>query len=144
MQVADGHPLAPLGNVSETGLPGLLRALDDRFTREAPADEAARLRVVTYTLLGLRYPPELVDRLMPGLQHMRDSATYQAILDEGRAEGRAEGEQRLTLRLGTARLGPPDDRTRARIGAITDIEALESLGEQLLVASSWDELLAND
>jgi hypothetical protein len=48
-------PLAPLGAVEQREIPGLIRAMDDRFEQEAALVEAGRLRVVTYTLLGLRY-----------------------------------------------------------------------------------------
>jgi len=95
-------------------------------------------------LLGLRSSAELADQLMPGIQSMRDSQTYQAILDEGRAEGEAKGEQRLLLRLGTTRFGPPDDVMRSRIAAVTDIDAIERLGERMLTVSSWSELLADE
>jgi hypothetical protein len=102
-------PLAPLAVARRDDVAGMLRTMDGRFLREAPAAEAARLRVVTYTLLGLNFPSDVVDQLMPGLRDMRDSSTYQAILDEGRAEGRAEGridgERRLLLLLGTPRFG---------------------------------------
>jgi hypothetical protein len=74
---------------------------------------------------------------------MRDSSTYQAILDEGRVEGRVEGERRLLLLLGTPRFGEPDAATRTRIESITDSETLERLAARLLSTSSWDELLAD-
>jgi hypothetical protein len=41
-------------------------------------------------LLGRRYPAELIDQMMPGLEAMRDSMTYQAIVEEGLVGGRAE------------------------------------------------------
>jgi predicted transposase YdaD len=76
---------------------------------------------------------------------MRESSTYQAVLDEGRAEGeargRAEGARRVVLRLGTRRFGPPDRRTRAALQAIADVEQIEQLGDRVLDASSWAELL---
>jgi hypothetical protein len=144
-------PLAPLGAVRRADLPDLLRAVDRRFAEEAPAAEAARLRVVTYTLLGLRYPATLVDQIMPGLRSMRDSSTYMAIIEEGlaqgraqgRAEGRAEGERRLLLLFGEARFGPPDDPARSRLEAISDIDVLERLARRLMTVSSWSELLAD-
>lgn len=135
-------PLAPLSATTPEALPGVLRAIEERLSREATTAEAAQLRVVTYTLLGLRYPTELADRLMPGIRQMRDSATYQAILEDGRVEGRAEGERRLLLLIGTSRLGLPTDAIRARIEAIDDVNALEGFAARLLTVSSWDELLA--
>lgn len=137
-------PLAPLGAAEQSALPGLLRTMDRRFTQETAPTEADNLRVVTYNLLGLRFPPAVVDQMMPGIRNMRDSLTYQAILEEGRAEGRAEGEQRLLLHQGTVRLGPPDDHTRSRILSTTDISVLERLGVRILTASTWEELLAGE
>jgi predicted transposase YdaD len=140
-------PLAPLGDVTRQELAGLLRAMDQRFAQEAAPAEADYLRVVTYTLLGLNYSPRLVDQLMPGLQHMRDSSTYQAILnqgrEEGREEGRAEGEHRLIMRLGSGRLGAPDEVTRSQIERITDIDTLERLFDRVQTVSSWAELLSD-
>ena len=98
--------------------------MDQRFTQETAPTEADQLRVVTYNLLGLQLPPSIVDQMMPGIRAtpddvrrgMRDSLTYQAILEEGRPEGRAEGRvdeaRELLLELGTGRFGPPDARTR--------------------------------
>jgi predicted transposase YdaD len=131
-------PLAPLGAVREAALPGLLRRIDQRFEREATIAEAGRLRVVTYTLLGLKYPTAVIDEVMPGLEAMRDSSTYQAILDEGRTEEALE----LLLELGTGRFGPPDARTRATLTAIDDRAQLHALAARLFAVSSWTELLA--
>lgn len=146
-------PLAPLGAVAHNELPGLPRAMDERFTQEAPAAEAEadRLQIVTYPLMGLHYPRDLTSQLLPGIRNMRDSVTYQAILDEGRVEGQArgevlgrtEGERRLLLLIGAARLGEPDAATRARIEAISNIETLERLAGRVLTVSSWSELLAS-
>ncbi|HTU91122.1 MAG TPA: hypothetical protein VMF69_13675 [Gemmataceae bacterium] len=69
---------------------------------------------------------------------IRDSNAYQAILDEGRIESL----QRTLLRQGRQKFGSPTDATTAAITAISDRERLESITDQLLIASSWDELLA--
>ncbi len=42
-------------------------------------------------LMGLTYSDELIDRLLEGVQSMKESVTYQKILGEGRAEGLAQG-----------------------------------------------------
>ena len=84
---------------------------------------------------------------------MRESTTYQAILDEGRAEGevkgRAEGEikdraeeaRRLLLRLGRKHLGEPGEAVEAAVRAITDVERLELLAERTTDFGSWRDLL---
>jgi predicted transposase YdaD len=139
-------PLAALGADSPAEVPALLRAMEERFAREAPPAEAARLRVVTYTLLGLRYPRDVANQLMRGLRNMRDSSTYQAILDEGRVEGRAEGRgdeaRALLVHLGTRRFGSPDARTQAVLDAVHDPEQLDRWCRRLLDVESWQELLA--
>ena len=90
--------------------------------------------------MGLRYPPELARQLLPGVRNMRESSTYQMIL----AEGWAEEARQMLIRLGTARLGPPDASTQAVLAPLTDPEQLERFGEQLFSATSWRQLLASD
>jgi hypothetical protein len=70
---------------------------------------------------------------------MKESSTYQAILDEGRAEE----ARKVLLLLGDKQFGPPDASTRTAIEATTEINRLERLLQRLLDVSSWDELLAS-
>lgn len=80
---------------------------------------------------------------------MRESTAYQAILDEGRAEGeikgrtegRAEEARQLLLRLGRKKLGVPDAAVERAICALEDVERLEMLSERLLEVNTWQELL---
>ncbi len=94
---------------------------------------------------------------------MQGSATYQAILREGRNEGLIEGRnegliegrnegliegsireaQRLLLIQGEIRFGPPDDRIQDAVAAIRDLEYLERLGRRVVDANihDWDGLL---
>lgn len=80
---------------------------------------------------------------------MRESSTYQFILEEGRAEGiakglaegLAKGERNVLIRQGRKKFGPPDARSLAALHAISDSNRLELLAERLLDAASWDELL---
>jgi len=141
-------PLAPLCNIAPEALPALIRQMEQRIDAEAP-DEAGTLWTSTYILMGLRYPREFAAQLLKGVRAMKESVTYQAILEEGeakgreegRVEGRVEGERNLLLRLGGKRFGPPDVRTVAAIQAITSLEHLEQLGERMLEVESWAELL---
>jgi len=81
---------------------------------------------------------------------MRESTTYQYILNEGRAEGRQEGERqgrvtearKILLRQGRIRFGDPNAATTAALEAMTDVEHLEQLSERLLLVTTWEELLA--
>lgn len=76
---------------------------------------------------------------------MRESSTYQAILDEGRAEGEARGRAEeagaLPIHLGTQRFGPPEAGVGVALEAMSDPDRLDRLARQLLNVSSWDELL---
>lgn len=139
-------PLAPLTNVSEADLPGVVRRMADRINSE-PRPRAAKLWTAPFLLMGLRYPEELSNQLLEGIQTMRESTTYQAILREGRQEGviegRIEGERRLLLRLGTKQFGPPDAATVAAIEGIQDPNRIEAIGDRILDADvhGWDDLL---
>lgn len=72
---------------------------------------------------------------------MRESSTYQAILEEGRGEG-AIAEAKKVLRLqGDGAFGVPDARTVAAIERIGDLTQLEDLLRRVRAATSWQELL---
>lgn len=137
-------PLAPMTRVAETeeSLRGLVRRMAERIDAE-PESRAAKLGSATYLLMGLRYEDKFASQLLDGVQNMKESTTYQAILREGRNEGRIAGEQRMLLRLGTKRFGQPDETTRAAIEAIQDIDRLEALGERILDPDlhDWEDLL---
>jgi hypothetical protein len=147
-------PLAPLTNVTEADLPGLIRRMEELIDKE-PRPRAGKLWTATSVLMGLRYPDELSDQLLKGKrQAMRESTTYQAILREGRQEGimegriegRIEGERRLLVRQGTKRFGVPDAATVTAIEAIEDLGRFEALGDRVLDAGiqSWDDLLREE
>ena len=97
-----------------------------------------------YILTGLRLKaPDEVRQLFQGaLIAMRESVTFQAILEEGEQTGRIKELHRTILRLGRRRFGEADEAIRNQIEAMRDIERLEDLTERLLIVSSWDELIA--
>ena len=72
---------------------------------------------------------------------MKESVTYQAILEEGEEKGALAKARKFVLRLGGSRFGPPEARVTAALEAITDVERLEELGERLLKVATWQELL---
>ena len=142
-------PLSVLGRLPETfgltdGLAAVVRQLAVRLEREAAGDQADRLLVAAYVLTGLRLrAPDEVRQLFQGVSiAMRESVTYQAILEEGREEGHVESLHRMILRLGRRRFGEADVAIRQQIEAIRDIDRLEDLSERLVIVSSWDELMA--
>ena len=72
---------------------------------------------------------------------MHESVTYQAILDEGRVEGRVDALQQMLLRLGRKRFGRVSKAMQTALQGITDVSHLERLTDRILDVSSWNELL---
>jgi predicted transposase YdaD len=146
-------PLAPLANLGDATLPDVIAQIDDRLERDAPTASVGDFWANTRILMGLRYDREQVNHVLRRVREMRESETYQDILEEGRiegvgigvqqgrAEGRIEGERRLLLRFAAAKLGAPTDAIRARLNGITDLDTLERLAERVLTATTWEELL---
>jgi hypothetical protein len=135
-------PLAPLGDVRQEKLPGIITQMKRRFDRELPPRQAAELWSAAYILMGLRYEPALVQRLLQGVKTMKESATYQAIIEEGEAKGEAKEARKILLLLGRRHLGEPPADATAVLDALTDVQALEELTLRLEKANSWQELLA--
>jgi len=64
------------------------------------------------------------------------------ILDEIRAESRAEEARTLVLRQGRQKFGKsPTKKQQKALEAITNLARLETLAERLLTVDSWAELL---
>jgi hypothetical protein len=74
----------------------------------------------------------------PYLEELREK-----VRTEARAEGRTEALRKMVLRLGRQRFGKAANRKqKAQLGALTDLAHLERIGDRLLTAASWDDLLA--
>ena len=77
---------------------------------------------------------------------MRESSGYQLILDEGREEGRVQGELRharkMVLRLGRQKFGAPTPEVEAAVQAIADLDRLDRMSDRLFNAATWQDLLA--
>jgi hypothetical protein len=144
-------PMAPLADVAREDQPNILRRVLERFRNEASPNEAVRLWTATELLLGLRYPPTVVDQILQGVGEMdilgihgiEESSTYQKILAEGMAKGSAQEAKRILMRVGQKRFGPPEAGVVAAIENITDRERAEALIERLDEVSSWEELLVS-
>lgn len=122
----------------------------ERVRDEVPDHRARLLWAETFFVLGLRYPREIAGRLLQGVRGMRDSLTYQAVLEDGRAEGRAEGElvgrleeaRRLLRQLGERRFGQPTPAVITVLDGLVDLERVERATLRLLDAASWEDALA--
>jgi predicted transposase YdaD len=143
-------PLLPLTAAPRQSLPKLVDEIDERLSLESNPNEAASLWTATYILMGLKYTKEFATQLLQGVHGMKESATYQAILEEGEAKGQAHGivqgqlaeARRILLAVGTKRFGKPRLKDRRRIESMSDLASLERLTERLLDVSDWNELFA--
>lgn len=139
-------PLAVLGRLPDTppladALAAVIKRLAKRLQQQTAGEQAERLLTAAYILTGLRLPKQDVNQLFRGVSTpMRESTTYQAILEEGRVDEL----HRMILRQGRERFGEADETFRQDIEAITDIDTLEELSLRLLKVSSWAELLSRE
>lgn len=134
-------PLAPISAATEPQLGEVIRSIAQRLDAETSPGEAASLWTATYVLMGLRYPADFTRRLLGEVRAMKESATYQAIIEEGRQEGLARMREVLLL-LGSRRFGAPPKNIEMRIHETRDLESLTRWNERLLDVESWDELLS--
>lgn len=144
-------PLAPLGQLLaessvEAALPGVIEQMVERLSRDADPAAVPELLTAAFVLTGMRVSQQEVIRLFQGVRAMHESTAYQAILDEGRLEGRVAGQVeeaiKFLLRLGQRKFGPPSSEIEATLRSIKDLDRLERMGEEMLTVQSWQELLA--
>jgi hypothetical protein len=138
-------PLAPISAVTEAELPGIIQRMGRRLGGRRTRRQAPVVWAAAFILLGLRHSSALAAQLFRGVVSMKESSTYQLIVEEGRATGLAEGalaEAKKLLRLlGDDAFGPPDARTAAAIERIDDLARLEEMLKRVRTAGSWQELL---
>lgn len=138
-------PFAPISHVRQADLPGIIRQMESRIDSEANSDiEAGELWTATYVLMGLRYDRAFNAELLKGVRRMKESNTYQAILEEGRQEGELIEAQRMLLRAGRNRLGQPSEVVEAAVLRIGSRERLELLVDRLFGVETWEELLQEE
>lgn len=155
-------PLAPLAGVSDSELPAVVAGMRRRIDALPDRPLAAKLWAATYVLMGLQFNEAVIDNVLSGVLQMEESVTYQAILrrgmqdgirqgiqqgiqqgiEQGRTMAREEEAEKVILRLGRKRFGPPSPEQEAALHAIKDLARLEAVIEKLLDAGTWAELLA--
>jgi predicted transposase YdaD len=135
-------PFAPISAARENELPAVIERMKQRLEAEADPTIAGKLWTATKVLLGLRCEAEFIEQLLQGVREMKESTTYQAILEEGRQEERPVEARRVLLRVGADRFGaPPTPEQQAILEAITDANRLEELAVRAGHVRSWAELL---
>jgi hypothetical protein len=131
----------PKGSTLEEALPGILRRIDERLTAEAGPEAAGKLWTATFVLTGLRTDRDKVLPLFQGVHGMKESTTYQYILEEGEEIGRAKQLRKDLLQLARKRLGAPPAPATQALESLNDISRMERMLDRVIEVSNWQELL---
>jgi predicted transposase YdaD len=146
-------PLAPVSAVTEAEVPGIIEKMKRRLATRRLRGKTKEVWAATYILLGLRYSRERAHELLRGVVSMKESVTYQAILEEGEARGEARGRKegeaqgvlkearRMVCVVGEKYIGPPDSDAVVTLERIDNVSQLEALCARAPEVASWQELL---
>ena len=140
-------PLAPVTAVAAADVPGVIERMRARLAAEAtPAAAAREVWLSTRVLLGLHYDRAFARALLKGVLDMKESTTFQEIVEigevRGEARGRVAGERDALIRAGTRKFGQPGRAVVAQLSTIADPAELGRLIERVFDVGSWDELIA--
>jgi predicted transposase YdaD len=131
-------PLAPISYVHKGQLSAVIKRMQERLATLSDHSKVGELWTATKMLMGLRYDKVFTEQLLLGARAMKESVTYQAIVEEGKLE---EARQ-ILLRLGTDLFnGPPNDKQLRELEAVTEFNQLEDLAVRVPHVSNWSELL---
>jgi len=146
--------LAPLARVDQADVARLIEEIEYRIA-PLPPELQGVIYTATYALGGLRYDRAFLDMVMRKVDLMKESVTYQAILDEGARLGKIEGERegerngidkglhQAILTYATARFGEADSATLDMLNAIHDQARLKRMLANVS-ARSWADLLSTN
>lgn len=136
-------PLAPLCQLPadvplDRALRDVIQQIDERLVREAPYPRAVQLMTAAFVLTGLRLTRPALGEVFRGVRVMLESSAFELYEEKGRVEE----IHRVLLRLGRRRFGPASAQVEAVLRAMQDLDRLERMGDAVLTAQSWQELLA--
>jgi predicted transposase YdaD len=132
--------LAPLANVAEEQLPGVIDAMEERYKPIADRSIVARLWTATEILMGLTHEAAEVVQLLAGVMNMEESTTYQAIIQKGENKGAVKDRQESIRELGESQFGPIPLSIAEKLAAINSLPRLKQIFARVLRAQSWDEI----
>lgn len=135
-------PLAPLTDEAEADLPGVVDHVVRRLRAETTREEAAKMEVATFILMGMRYEKAVLEQLYRGVPDMEESSGYQLIMERGVAKGEQRALVRTILDLGRMKFGEPEADQQVAIQQIDDLDRLGEMSRRIITATTWNELLA--
>jgi predicted transposase YdaD len=130
--------LYPFASLAQTDEPELvLREVTARIEEIPERKLQADISAMSYILAGLVLDRDRVGRIIRR-DIMRESVTYQEILEEGLERG-LQQERALVVRLLTKKIGNLTPKVQAQVSSLL-IDRVESLGEALLDFTSMADL----
>jgi hypothetical protein len=113
-----------------------------REARREPKGNRGILAGLTKTFAALAGCRAVWDRALEGWDVIK-SPYLEELREQVRADGKAEALREMVLRLGERRFGKPASRKqKAQLEALSDPAHLKRIGDRLLDAASWADLLA--
>jgi hypothetical protein len=131
-------PLAPLSQVTELELPGVVREMGQRLQDEANPQHARTLWSSAIILSGLRLSPSAIACLFQGVGFMQDILRHSSVTELAKILGARE----MLLRLGRRLFGPPAPEITTALEKVFELERLERMAEAIPDVKTWEELLA--
>jgi len=127
----------PENVTTEQAIAEIVRAIDARLTSEV--SEADRLRILTgaFKLSGMRLKKASLINIYGVYGMIKQTNAWEEMM----YEGSLRQAKQMILRFAGKKLGPPPADAKERLFQIEDVERLERIGENILAASSWEELL---
>ncbi|MGL6073021.1 MAG: hypothetical protein ACRC8S_02545 [Fimbriiglobus sp.] len=151
--------LAPLTNEAIQNMDRSILQVSEKLQSEAVTSMMLKDDLTSmYFLLGLRFDQDTIRQLLRGIAvTLKDSSTFQEVLQMGRNEGIIIGEERGEVRgesrgkvesvksnivkLCTKRFGEGPSEVVERIQKETDLAVLEAMFDRAIDATSWAEFL---
>jgi hypothetical protein len=107
------------------------------------------MEIALFVLLGLRYDPDAIGRLLMGVPAVQESSVYRLFEQReaqgearGLVSGQATGLREMVVFAGRKRLGSPPAEFLAALERIADHDQLRALADKAFEAASWAEVLA--
>lgn len=140
-------PLAPIAQVERADLPDVLARMDTRLEAAKAANlltdaDVKELWTAAFVMMGLRYDRAFNQKLLQGVMQMRESVTYQAIVEEGFDKGSLVEARKIIRRVGERRFGAALPAVVAALDSVGSLERLERMVDRLWEVETWEELLA--
>jgi hypothetical protein len=106
-----------------------------------PGDENTRWQILAESAQENGQRKSEVRNMGKTIAHIYYEEGIEKGIEKGVEKGKLEGVQQFILHQGETRFGAPDESIQCAIRAINNLEQLQALGDRILVASGWSDLI---